>query len=91
MERGDSFALVDLRTRWEVEKTGILSGAIHIPVDDLRSRLEELDPEHETILYCAQGLRSYLGNRIMTMNGFKRVKTLTGGTFDWVYGMESSK
>jgi len=25
------------------------------------------------------------------MNGFKRVKTLTGGTFDWVYGMESLK
>ena len=91
MERGDSFVLVDLRTRFEVDKTGILRGAIHIPIDDLRSRLGEFDPEQEIILYCAQGLRSYLGNRIMAMNDFKRVKTLTGGTFDWVYGMESLK
>ena len=91
MKTKESFVLVDVRTIGEVEETGVLPGAIHIPIDDLRKRLRELDPEQETILYCAQGIRSYIGNRILSMNGFKQAKTLTGGTFDWLYEMEAAK
>jgi NADPH-dependent 2,4-dienoyl-CoA reductase/sulfur reductase-like enzyme/rhodanese-related sulfurtransferase len=91
IKRKESHVLVDVRTIFEVQETGILPGAIHIPVDDLRDRLGELDPQQETILYCAQGIRSYIGNRILSMNGFKRAKTLTGGIFDWLYEMEPPK
>jgi len=50
--------------------------------------MRELDPERETILYCATGLRSYVGERILSQQGFKRVQTLTGGTFSWMFELE---
>jgi len=85
MDAGESFVLVDVRTRLELQERGPLPGALHIPIDLLRRQLQKLDPEKETILYCAQGFRSYLGNRILAMRGFKRVRTLSGGMDNWMY------
>ena len=69
--------LVDLRSPLEVEG-GAIDGYINIPVDELRSRLNELDKEKEIWVYCQVGLRGYIGERILKQNGFK-VKNLTGG------------
>jgi NADPH-dependent 2,4-dienoyl-CoA reductase/sulfur reductase-like enzyme/rhodanese-related sulfurtransferase len=88
LERGDDFLLVDTRTLLELKETGIIPGAVHIPIDDLRDSISDLDPERETILYCAVGLRSYVGNRLLAMKGFKNVKTLTGGINSWTYPKE---
>jgi NADPH-dependent 2,4-dienoyl-CoA reductase/sulfur reductase-like enzyme/rhodanese-related sulfurtransferase len=88
VKRGDDFLLVDTRTVQELKKTGIIPGAIHIPIDDLRDRIRDLDPEKETILYCAVGLRSYVGNRVLVMKDFNNVKTLTGGINSWTYPRE---
>jgi len=81
------FILVDLRTKREIQQTGIISGAVHIPIDELRDRLAELDREKEIVLYCAVGLRSYLGNRILAMHGYENVSTMTGGIASWTYGL----
>ena len=70
--------LIDLRTRGEVKLSGTIAGALHIPIDDLRDQLKNLDKEMTYILYCAVGQRAYVGYRIMTQNGF-RVKNLSGG------------
>ena len=86
--RGEPVTLIDVRTSKEVTRAGKIPGAVHIPIDDLRSRMRELDPERETILYCATGLRSYVGERILSQQGFKRVQTLTGGTFSWMFELE---
>jgi rhodanese-related sulfurtransferase len=90
MDSGEDIALVDVRNRLELTKQDPLPGAIHIPIDLLRRELQKLDPDKETILYCAQGLRSYLGNRILAMNGFKRVKTMSGGLDNWMYELKSA-
>ncbi len=87
IQQGDPPLIVDVRNRQELLKTGTLPGAINIPIDELRGRLHEINPEREVVLYCAQGLRSYLGHRILSMNGFERVRTLTGGTLNWMYGL----
>jgi peroxiredoxin family protein/rhodanese-related sulfurtransferase/TusA-related sulfurtransferase len=70
--------LVDVRTKMEWE-LGSIPGAIHIPVDELRSRLNELPKDQEIIVYCQVGLRGYLATRILQQNGFTRVKNLSGG------------
>ena len=49
--------LVDLRSAKEVETSGIIPRAVHIPLEELRSRLNELDHEKEYIPYCAVGMR----------------------------------
>ena len=90
LDSGEDLALIDVRTRMELAKRGPLPGAIHIPIDLLRRELKKLDPDKETILYCAQGLRSYLGNRILALKGFKRARTLSGGMDNWMYEVEKT-
>lgn len=88
LEKGDDCVVLDVRTAFEVKRSGRIPGAVHVPVDELRRRLGELDPMRETIVYCAVGLRSYLASRILSLNGFRDVKTLTGGTGSWGHAME---
>lgn len=88
MHSGDDFVLVDMRTTRELQKSGIIPGAVHIPIDELRDRFNELNPEREIVLYCAVGLRSYLGTRILSMKGYENVKTLTGGILNWTYPID---
>lgn len=69
--------LLDVRTVSEFEK-GHIEGAINIPVDSLRERMDELDKDKEIIEYCQVGIRGYIAARILNQNGFK-VKNMTGG------------
>lgn len=52
----------------------------HIPLGQLRNRLEELDKDKLIVTYCAIGVRSYNGARILSENGFGKVAVLAGGT-----------
>ena len=69
--------LVDVRTPQEYAG-GHISGAVNIPVDDLRSRLGELPHDREVAVYCQMGQRGYLAVRILAQAGFK-VVNLGGG------------
>lgn len=69
--------LVDVRTAMEYQ-SGHFSAAIHIPVDELRSRLTELDRQVPVIVYCKVGLRGYIALRILQQNGYQ-VKNISGG------------
>lgn len=70
--------VVDVRTTEEVQRLR-LPYAVHIPVDELRRRLGELDPSKPTVVVCQSGLRGHVATRILRQRGFKAVKNLTGG------------
>ncbi|MFP4571671.1 MAG: FAD-dependent oxidoreductase [Desulfobacterales bacterium] len=70
--------LLDVRSRIEVKTSGSIEGAVHIPIDELRNRIGELDREKTYIAFCAVGQRSYLAYRILTQHGFF-AKNLAGG------------
>ena len=61
--------LLDTRTPFEYMR-GHADGFIHIPLDDLRERLGELDKTKKIYVMCQSGLRSYLATRILMQNGF---------------------
>lgn len=48
-------------------------------MDDLRDRYSELNPQLDTVVYCAVGLRGYIASRILKQHGFASVSNLTGG------------
>ncbi|MDF2923872.1 MAG: hypothetical protein K0R57_2786 [Paenibacillaceae bacterium] len=73
----ESTLLVDVRTPIE-HASGHIPGSLLIPVDELRSRLSELDPAKEIWVYCQVGLRGYTASRILQQKGY-RVRNLTGG------------
>jgi NADPH-dependent 2,4-dienoyl-CoA reductase/sulfur reductase-like enzyme/rhodanese-related sulfurtransferase len=73
-----STVIVDVRSRKELEDDGDIEGAINIPIDELRDRIETLDCTKTYIMICLAGLRSYLGCRMLSANGFDTY-SLSGG------------
>lgn len=72
------FQIVDVRSQQEVD-TFRFPDITHIPVDELRGRLDELDPSQPTITVCHTGMRAYVAARILQQSGFENVHNLTGG------------
>ncbi len=72
------YLLLDLRTKGELKRSGQIKDAIHIPIDDFRDRMGELDNQKNYITYCAVGYRAYLAHRALIQKGFKS-KNLSGG------------
>ena len=70
--------LIDVRTLQEFTE-GAIPNAIHIPVDELRERLDEIPEDKPIYLYCGVGLRGYVALKILTQSGFKNVYNLSGG------------
>lgn len=72
--------VVDVRTASEVAAAPIsgVDSPIHIPVDDLRDRIGELDSGKATVVSCAVGIRGHIAARILKQHGFN-VENLSGG------------
>ena len=71
--------LVDVRTPAEYAR-GTVDGAINIPVDDLRARIDEV--QSDVIVHCQVGLRGYLAARTLAQHG-RKVRNLDGGYRTW--------
>ena len=69
--------LLDVRTLEEVQ-AGMIPGAMHIPLHELRKKISELSTEKEYMIYCQAGLRGYLAYRILKQHGL-RACNLDGG------------
>lgn len=83
--RDDQF-IVDVRKTVEVAG-GTIPGAINIPVEELRDRLDDVPRDKEILVFCQVGLRGYLACRILSQHGYQ-CRNLTGGirTFTAVTG-----
>ena len=68
---------LDVRTSSEYQSGRLKIDTIHIPLNELRERLDELDRNQIYILSCHSGLRSYITERILKQAGFT-VQNLDG-------------
>lgn len=60
-----------------------LPNAINIPIHELASRYDELNPEQETIVLCEHGVRSASAARLLENFGFTKVSNMLGGMSRW--------
>lgn len=74
--------LLDVR-KPEEHALSYIPGAVNIPVDELRGRINELPIDKPIIIYCEIGLRGYLAHRMLKQKGFKEVVNLAGGHALW--------
>ncbi|WP_295753307.1 FAD-dependent oxidoreductase [uncultured Oscillibacter sp.] len=65
-----SVTLLDARTEAEYGG-GHLEGFRNIPVDELRERLDEIEPGKPVYVICQSGLRSYIACRILAGYGYE--------------------
>jgi rhodanese-related sulfurtransferase len=73
----DSPLLLDVRSQQEFD-AGHIPGAVNIPVDELRSHLDDLPRTRSIAAYCQVGQRGYLATRILRQNGFS-ASNISGG------------
>ena len=69
--------LLDVRDPSEF-KAGHVEGAVNIPLNDLRQRMEEVPKDREVWTYCFVGQRSYYAARALSQYGYD-IKSLSGG------------
>jgi molybdopterin/thiamine biosynthesis adenylyltransferase/rhodanese-related sulfurtransferase len=82
IQRGDDFQLIDVREEWEWQ-IARLPGARLIPLGQLASQIESLDPDREAVIYCKSGVRSLHAAYELEDAGFSRVANLAGGILRW--------
>ena len=75
---GDPPMVIDVRSAREYA-SGHLPQAVNIPVDEIRSRIEEVPADHPTAAYCEVGYRSYVAQQILRHHGRTNVITVLGG------------
>lgn len=78
---------VDIRESEELQKTGALKGAVHVPRGFLEFQADPTNPTHKPelgrgkklVLYCGSGSRSALGAKALTDMGISDVAHVAGG------------
>ena len=69
--------LVDVREEEELAE-GMIPGALHIPLAQLRNRANQLPKDQKIYVYCHSGVRSYTAARILTQLGYNAY-SMAGG------------
>jgi rhodanese-related sulfurtransferase len=86
----DSFTVLDVRDLKEVQKKHI-ARSIWIPLEELESRLGELDRDKQLAVHCHSGVRSYKACLKLKHRGFEKVKNVDGGLLCWCYDLEQKR
>ena len=76
-ENLDAIAVLDIRTQREWDDFNV--GGIHIPLDDLLARINEISPENSYTVICYNGTQSHIACQLLTAKGFKNCRNLEGG------------
>ena len=81
-DAGESFVLLDVREPWEWDAAHI-DGSLHIPMDTIPSRQQELDPDARIVVVCHHGVRSLNVTHWLRQQGFENVQSMRGGIHRW--------
>jgi len=82
IDEGKVLRLIDVRGIAEMAQ-GMIPNAEQLPLHTLPARLNEIDTDEMTVLYCRSGARSAQGVGYMAQQGFENVYNLRGGIIAW--------
>jgi molybdopterin/thiamine biosynthesis adenylyltransferase/rhodanese-related sulfurtransferase len=84
LEGADAPQFVDVRPREEWDE-GHLPGAIHLPRNNLESRVEALLPDRtrQLVVYCESGVRSAFATKTLHELGYDNAVNLSDGFAGW--------
>ncbi len=90
-EAGETPLVLDVRTAEELE-IAKLDWAVHIPMDEIESRLAEVESrrDDEIIVMCHHGGRSAMVQDFLKQAGFKNVRNLVGGIHAYACSVDTS-
>ena len=87
----NSLILLDCRNDEEVA-AGTIESPIHIPVQELQERIDELAGHRDKriIVYCHHGRRSLMATQILRQHGFDQSQSMAGGIDQWSIEIDPS-
>ncbi|GAC1328880.1 MAG: rhodanese-like domain-containing protein [Steroidobacteraceae bacterium] len=80
---GAEMTLLDVREDWETALAPVPAETLHIPMEQISTRLSELDPKRQVVVICRSGGRSLQVARFLSSQGFASVHNLAGGILAW--------
>ncbi len=86
LEAGENLMILDLRPRSELEQDpAFIQGALHMTMDEIEHRQEEIPRDRDIILYCScpNEVSSARVALRLHRKGFSRVRPLLGGIDAW--------
>jgi len=85
MDVESAVAVIDVRALDE-RTSGYVSGSIHIPVDDIITRIDQLPKDKKLLFICAAGQRSGLACEMAAAMGLEeeRLYNIEDGTPTWI-------
>ena len=89
LDQREPLLLLDVRQDWETRLCR-LDNALHIPIEEIELRSDELDPAAEIIVYCHQGVRSAAVAEYLRGRGFANARNLAGGLDAWARTVDPS-
>ncbi|HWR11389.1 MAG TPA: FAD-dependent oxidoreductase [Rectinemataceae bacterium] len=78
LENKGSSIFLDVRNFGEYMK-GHIAGSLHIPLDELRDRLEEVPKDARLLIVSIGGFEGHLASRILRQHGFDDIAYVSGG------------
>ncbi len=82
----DDVVFVDLRTAHERAQKAIpAKNQLHIPIEELRARANEVPKDKEVIVFCILSTRGFEGQLILNQAGYDNVKFVQGGIQFWPF------
>lgn len=81
--------IIDLRTQENYFK-GHLPGAINIPINEIPDKIDFLNKyqKKSIILYCGIGSQSKSVCKVLALNGFEKLYSLSRGIKEYKYELE---
>ena len=90
LDKGDDIQIIDVREDNEVA-TARIPDSVHIPLAQVLNRMNEIDPNRETVVHCKMGGRSARAIDALQRSGFKgTLINLKGGIIGWSNEVDSS-
>jgi rhodanese-related sulfurtransferase len=83
MRAGFNGTILDVREDHEIRETGVVPGAIHIPLGALPVRMGELPPNRPVVVVCRSGRRSLTAAGQLLSVGIP-AENLAGGMLVWL-------
>jgi rhodanese-related sulfurtransferase len=81
--------LLDVRQPWEFDVCK-LEGSTLLPMSQIPSALQDLDPDRETVVICHHGIRSRSVARYLEHAGFSNVINLSDGVDGWAKSVDKT-
>lgn len=82
LDSGEKPVFLDVR-RPDEAAICAFEGYVLIPLHELADRMDELDPDQPTVVYCHHGVRSLNATVMLREAGFCHVRSLAGGVDRW--------